>query len=302
MKIVVVGSINVDLVAQLDHIPRPGETIIGTHFEQLAGGKGANQAVAAARLGADVTFVARVGDDDYADWSLKIYQAEGIHTHTIQRTPSTATGIAMIGVDQTGENQIIVVSGANMMLTPKDVILAADEIRKADVLLLQLEVPLETVQAAAEIAQHAGVDVILNPAPFRADLPRELLQHVTVVTPNQTEALQLVPDANGDDERLAKGVLGLGVQGAVITQGGEGALVAGSWGYTRIPSFETNVVDTTGAGDAFNAGLAVGLIETGALDQAARFASAVSALSITAVGAQSAMPTRDAVDAFIAEH
>jgi ribokinase len=297
-KIAVVGSANVDLVARVPRLPLPGETIIGSEFLQAMGGKGANQAVAAARLGAEVAFIARVGDDAYGDACLHSYQEAGVNIEAVQRTPHTSTGIALIPVDDRGENHVIVISGANARLAAADVESAASLIRSADVLLLQLEVPDETNRAAINIAYEMGKTIILNPAPYRP-IERSVLNKVSVLTPNLTEAEHLLGDVLADEEVLAKGILGAGVQSAVITLGAKGALVAGSWGWLRIPVYEVAAVDTTGAGDAFNAGLAVGLAEGKSLEQAARFASAVAALAVTKMGAQPGMPSRAQVEAFL---
>lgn len=297
-RITVVGSSNVDLIATVKALPAPGETVLGKNFVQAMGGKGANQAVGAARLGADVTFVARIGDDAYGEACLSAYQTEGIQTDFVLKTPATPNGVALIGVADNGENNIIVISGANMKLTPQDVQQATEVIRGADVLLLQLEVPLESVMAAAEIAHQHGVKVILNPAPYQ-ELPRELLQKVSVLTPNEHEAAQMLNHAPQTDEALANGLLGMGVQGAVITRGAQGALVAGSWGRVTVPTYPVKAVDTTGAGDAFNAGLAVAMAEGRSLHEAAQFAAAVAALSVTKTGAQPSLPTRAEVEDFL---
>lgn len=303
-KIVVVGSANMDLIVQAQHVPGPGETILGHDFKTALGGKGANQAVGAARLGADVTFVARIGQDSFGDQCLAGYQAEGIDTRYIVRDATEATGVALIVVADDGENSIAVASGANMKLTPQMVETARDAFVDADVLLLQLEIPLESIIRAAQLARENNAKVVLNPAPAR-DLPSELLQLVDVITPNRIELAQLVGLSEGDvqrmsDEQLAKSVLGLGPTSAVITLGAQGALAAGSWGWVRIPAFEVDVVDTTAAGDAFNAGLSVALGQgNSALDQAARYACACGALAATKVGAQPSLPIAAAVQNLI---
>jgi ribokinase len=298
-QITVIGSANVDLVVRVSHLPQIGETVIGGEFMQAMGGKGANQAVAAARLGADVRFIARVGEDAFADACLQSYRAAGVHVEAVQRTPDVATGIALIGVSEDGENLIMVASGANAMLTPADVRAHADAIIGADVILLQLESPLETVTAAVDIAHDHGNTIVLNPAPYQT-LPKSLLQKISIITPNRGESAQMLGERDAvSDERLAKGVLGMGPQGAVITLGGEGALVAGSWGWVRVPAYDVTPVDTVGAGDAFNAGLAVALGEGASMEEAARFASGVAALAVTRPGAQPGMPTRDEVEAFL---
>lgn len=297
-KITVVGSSNVDLVVTVSHLPAPGETILGKDFMQALGGKGANQAVGAARLGAKVTFVARIGDDSYGEMCLAAYQQAGIQTDFVLKTHDTPNGIALIGVAENGENSIIVVSGANMNLTPEDVRAAEDEIRTSDALLLQLEIPDAANQRAIEIAHQYQIPIILNPAPYHA-LPREWLQKVTVLTPNEHEAHQMLGGAANNEEELAKGILGLGVQSAVITMGARGALAAGSWGRVFVPAREVKPVDTTGAGDAFNAALTVALAEGSSLHEAVKFASAAAALSVTKAGAQPSLPTRAEVEAFL---
>lgn len=303
-RIVVVGSANVDFVVQTPHIPRPGETVLGRDFVMAMGGKGANQAVGAARLGADVTFVARVGHDVFGDQCLEAYQREGIDTRYVSRDEEEATGVALIAVDENGENSITVASGANMRLTPDHVEAAAAVIQQANGLLLQLEVDLTTVEAAARVARDSGVRVVLNPAPAQ-ELPAEILRLVDVITPNRIELAQLVGVSEAEaqvmsDEELAKSILGLGPSSAVITLGAEGALAAGSWGWVRVPAFHITPVDTTAAGDAFNAGLVVALGRGDlALDQAARYASACGALAATKMGAQPSLPRAVEVTAFM---
>jgi ribokinase len=303
-KIVVVGSANMDLIVQAQHVPGPGETVLGHDFRTTLGGKGANQAVGAARLGADVTFVACIGPDNFGDQCLQGYKAEGIDTRFIVRDPSEATGVALVVVADDGENSIAVASGANMRLSTKMVEAAGDIIAEADVLLMQLEIPLDVIAAAAQIARANNVKVVLNPAPAR-ELPAELLRLVDVITPNRIELAQLVGVPEDDvkrmsDEQLAKSILGLGPTSAVITLGAQGALAAGSWGWVRVPAFDVQVVDTTAAGDAFNAGLSVALGQgNSALDQAVRYACACGALAATKRGAQPSLPEAAAVQELI---
>lgn len=299
-RIIVVGSANVDFVVQTPHIPQPGETVLGRNFVMAMGGKGANQAVGMARLGAAVTFVARVGQDIFGDQCLAAYRAEGIDTAFITRDPQEATGVALIPVAEGGENSITVASGANMRLTPDLVMAAEGAFAGADVLVLQLEVPLESVMRAVELARKHGVRVVLNPAPAR-QLPEELLRQVDVITPNRIELAQLLrrPEAEViamSEEELAKRALGLGPAEAVITLGANGALACGPWGWTHVAAFEVNSVDTTAAGDAFNAGLAVVLARGASLVQAARYASACGALATTKIGAQPSLPRAEEVE------
>lgn len=306
-RIVVVGSANVDLVIQTPHLPEPGETVLGGKFIMAMGGKGANQAVAAARLGAAVTFVARVGDDAFGQECLAAYQKEHIDTQYVAITPDTPTGIALIAVAADGENTIIVASGANMALTPADVAAAEPAFQDADVLVLQLEVPLETSIAAARLAHKYDLRVVLNPAPAQK-LPPELLGEVDILTPNRLELAQMMALSDDavrqmSDDDLARTALAVGPQSAVITLGAEGALAADPGGWTRVPAFRVNAIDTTAAGDAFNGGLAVALARGDAtLAEAVRYASAAGALAATRLGAQPSLPTAAELDRFLRDH
>ncbi len=301
-RVVVVGSANTDMMMRCSHIPAPGETVLGGEFVTAAGGKGANQAVAAARLDAEVTFIARLGVDTLGDRAIERYRAEGINTDFIVRDPIAASGVALIMVDAAGENIIAVASGANARLSPADVEAAEALIAKTDVMLLQLEIPLDTVIAAARIARRQGVRVVLNPAPA-ADLPPELLSNVEVLTPNHIEALHLVglPDDSAvPHAELAETLLMQGVGVVVMTMGAEGALLAEAGRVRRVPGFSVTPVDTTGAGDAFNAGLAVALSrDPDDLHGAVRYGNAVGALSVTRSGAQSSLPRQSAVDVLL---
>lgn len=303
VRVVVVGSANVDFVVQTPHIPRPGETVLGHNFVMAMGGKGANQAVGAARLGARVSFVARVGQDVFGDQCLEAYRAEGIDTRFVSRDADEATGVALIAVAADGENSITVASGANMRLLPQHVRAAEEIFREADVLVMQLEVPLETVLAAAQLAAKHGVRVVLNPAPAQK-LPSELLALVDVLTPNRIELAMLLGVQEAeivglDDAQLAERALSLGVANAVITLGAEGALVADARGAQRVPPFRVQPVDTTAAGDAFNAGLAVALGRGEPLVTAARYGAACGALATTKVGAQPSLPRAEEVEALL---
>lgn len=296
-KIVVVGSSNTDMVARVPALPRPGQTVLGTSFEIAPGGKGANQAVAAARLGGEVTFVARVGADLFGERAVRGFEADGIRTDTIARDPEAPSGVALIGVDEiTGENSIIVAPGANARLSPADIDNAAGAIAKADILVCQLEVPLEAVQRALTIARKAGVRTILNPAPARP-LPSELLGYVSYLTPNETEAVELAGILEENPHRAAQKLLAAGVGAVVVTLGADGALVVDSRGERRIPALVVErVVDTTAAGDCFTGALAVALGEGRAVDEAAAFACQAAALSVTRAGAQPSLPYRAEVE------
>ncbi|MDF1514276.1 MAG: ribokinase [Anaerolineae bacterium] len=297
-RITVVGSYNTDLVVRTPRLPNQGETILGGPFFSGPGGKGANQAVAAARLGAQVRMVAKLGNDHFGDMAVENLRREGIGEDYIFRSDASHTGVAFIIVDDTGENVIVVASGTNSHLTPADIDTAHQVITDADVVLFQLESPLETVQYAIDVAHEAGVTVLLNPAPGRVLHP-ELLRKVDILTPNQTEAeiiTGLRISTLRQAENAADALLSLGVQTAVMTLGADGALVATNQGKHIVPSYRVEVVDTTGAGDAFNGALAVAVAEGKSLDRAVAFANAAAALQVTKVGTAPAMPRRDEVE------
>lgn len=289
-RVAVVGSANVDLVCRVERLPRPGETVTGGRFFSAAGGKGANQAVAAARLGAQVAFVARVGDDGHGREALAGYRAEGLDITRVSVDPSQPTGVALILVEAAGENVIAVASGANAGLSPADAAAAGEAIRAAQVLLLQLEVPLPTVLAAARAARAAGVTVILNPAPMPSDgLPAELLAAVDVLTPNEREAEVL------GGEAALRGL----EPTVVLTRGRRGALVVEADRVVAVPAPEVTAVDTVGAGDAFNGALAVAMAEGRPLAEAVAWACAAGALAATRSGAQPSLPTRVELTCFL---
>jgi ribokinase len=301
-RIVVVGSVNTDMVVKSARIPAPGETVTGGQFVMAAGGKGANQAVAAARLGAEVTLVAKVGQDMFGDQAIDNYQREGIRTDCILRDPQHATGVALILVDDRGENLISVASGANHALTLEEVAKAADRIRAADALMLQLEIPMETVCQAAQLAADAGVPVILDPAPA-APLPDGLLRNVTYLTPNESEAEGLTGIRVTDEasaERAARQLLAAGARNVIVTLGAKGALLVTPERSLLVPSQPIQAVDTTAAGDAFNGGLAWALGRGLKLDDAIHWACLTGGLSATQLGAQPSLPTREALERFAA--
>ena len=298
--IVVVGSSNTDLVVTLPALPKPGETLLGGDLLTAQGGKGANQAVAAARLGAAVTLVGCVGNDDFGAASLAQYAREGMDTSRIRVAAGTPSGVALIFVGATGENMIAVASGANLRLTTADVEAAAPVIQAADVLLLQLETPLAAVLGAARLAHAAGVKIILNPAPAQP-LPASLLTLVDILTPNEREALLVsgLP-ADAAPTAAAEHLHGLGVKTIVVTLGAAGALVkTPERAAFTVPGFRVPAVDTVAAGDAFNGGLAVALAQGQSLPTAVRFANAVAALAVTRPGAQSSLPSALEVAAFL---
>ena len=297
--IVVVGSINMDLVAQMVRLPRPGETVHGDGFQTIPGGKGANQAVAAARLGARVTMIGRVGDDSFGETLKRSLEEHGVSTEHVLVTEGCSSGVALIGVEATGANSITVVAGANGQLTPLDVESRADVIAAADVLIVQLETPLDTVAAAIRLAREVGVRTILDPAPApTGPLPAELLA-VEILSPNQTEAEALTGIAVHDVASAgtaARRLRELGAKAVVLKLGELGAFMLDDVGREEhVSARAASVVDTTAAGDAFTAGLAVALAEGRSLSDAARFGCAAGTLACTKFGAQPAMPLREEV-------
>ena len=303
MKIVVIGSSNTDMIIKVPRIPRPGETILGGRFMTAAGGKGANQAVAAARAGGDVTFIACVGEDSIGTESLEGFKKGGIDVRLISRDPDYPSGVALIFVSDEGENSIAVASGANMSLTPDRIADNKDVFHSADMLVMQLESPLETVKAAAEIATEKGIPVILNPAPAQL-LPDDLLEKVDILTPNESEAeiLTGIPVSGIDSARAAAIVLHeKGVGKVIITLGSKGAFVSALDMQGLVPGFQVEAVDTTAAGDVFNGTLSVALSEGRDLEQAVRFANAAAAISVTKAGAQPSAPKRTEIECFLRE-
>lgn len=304
--IVVIGSMNVDLTVRAPRIPGPGETILGSDFGIFAGGKGANQAAAAARLGYPTRMVGRLGSDPFADTLLREMRSAGVETGAIAQVPGPS-GVAVIVAANSGENSIIVAPGANSALLPKDLERVERHIREAAVVLTQLEIPLETVEALASITASAGVPLILDPAPARP-LGRELLARVDWITPNESEAQLLTGAgeaavAEAELRDVAEFFLSLGPRNIVLKLGARGAYLATHDGArTMIPPYLVTVMDTTAAGDAFNAGFAVALARGSAPRAAAEFASAVAALSVTRRGALPSLPTQDEVAALIASH
>ena len=300
--VLVIGSSNTDLIIKVARIPKPGETILGGEFARAAGGKGANQAVSAARAGGAVTFIARVGCDANGEQAMAGFAAEGIDVKRVIRDAKFPSGVALILVDQDGENSIAVASGANDRLNPADVRRAKRALRRARILLLQLETPLPTVAAAIELAAACGVQVVLNPAPARP-LPAQLLKCVYLLTPNQSEA-ELLTGVTVDDEvaaaKAADQLLARGVKNVIITMGLHGAFVAGKDLRQMIPGFKVKAVDATGAGDVFNGTLAVALAQGQSLLEAARFACASAAISVTRFGAQPSAPWRKEIQAMLA--
>lgn len=300
-KIAVLGSINMDLMIRSAKLPLPGETVIADSKVENPGGKGANQAVAAARMGADVTMIGCVGDDGFAEQLLANLKAEGVDTSHVSRKQNTTSGVAVVMVEESGENAILVVPGANGLVGNAELEQARRVICESDVLLMQLEVPMETVIAAASIAREAGVPVILDPAPAPSNVPEELL-NVDLICPNQSEAAALSGrPVDSLEEAVAsiQDLTTLGPRQAVITMAEQGAVVIDGETVKTVPAFEISTVDSTAAGDAFAAGLAVKLAEKSTLIEAARFASAAGALAASGAGAQTAMPTRKQIETLL---
>lgn len=297
-RVLVIGSSNTDMTIKVARIPKSGETILGGEFVSTAGGKGANQAVAAARAGGAVTFIARVGQDVFGERAVAGFVADGINVNHVVHDPGSPSGMALIFVGNNGDNSIAVASGANGNLSPADVRRAKSVFRGARILLLQLETPLKTAEAAVELATAAGVRVVLNPAPAQP-LPGKLLRQIYLLTPNESEA-ELLTGVSVDNEATAAvaadKLLARGVQNVIVTIGKRGAYVASKNVRCLVPSYQVNAVDATGAGDVFNGTLAVALAEGKSLLDAARFASAAAAISVTRFGAQASVPTRKEIE------
>ncbi|KZY63807.1 MULTISPECIES: ribokinase [unclassified Oleiphilus] len=303
-QLVVLGSVNADHVLQVPSFPRPGETLLGRNYQVIPGGKGANQAVAAARLGADVCFIASVGDDTFGQNMLDRFRADGIDISKLHVQLQTPTGIAMIQVADSGENSICLSAEANDALTEELVNLNIETITQADTLLLQLETPMDGVRRAVQAAHAAGTQVVLNPAPAQA-LDDQLLACVDIITPNETEAEVLTGVSVTDDlsAQLAANVLHeKGIDCVLITLGAKGVWLSMKGDAVvseLIAGFRVQALDTTAAGDTFNAGLVTAMLEGKTIDEAIRFAHAAAAISVTRFGAQTSIPERSKVDAFI---
>lgn len=295
-RLLIIGSTNTDMVVEVPTLPHPGQTVLGGAFRMFPGGKGANQAVAAARAGGDITFITAVGSDSFGAENRRRFAQEGIDMRFLAEKDAAPSGVALILVDQHGENVIAVAPGANGQLLPADLAPARDAFRQADLLVVQLEIPLETVQWAVQAAVEAGCPVLLNPAPMPAGgLSDALLRQIDVLTPNVGE-LRALAVAAPTVEAAAHAVLARGVKAVVVTEGRHGATV-----YTRdetlhVPAFPVQAVDTVGAGDCFSATLGVALAERRPLREAVRFAAAAAAISTTVPGAQEGMPTRLTID------
>ncbi len=299
--IAVLGSLNMDFVVRVPRLPAPGETILGYDFETIPGGKGANQAYAAAKLGADVRMIGRVGYDLFGDQLKASLAATGADVSRVHATRTAPTGVALIWVDPAGQNSIVVAPGANGSIHPADAQAMRPAFDGAAIALFQLETPLAVVAAALRVARESGAATILDPAPAQP-LSRELLALVDVLTPNETEArilLGLAPDAKTPDAEIAAQLLALGPQSVILKLGARGCYYASATERFEVPAFDVTPVDTTAAGDTFNAAYAVACAEGMATLEALRYASAAAALSTSKTGAQASAPTQPEVEALL---
>ncbi|MEH8033621.1 ribokinase [Gallibacterium anatis] len=301
-KLTVLGSINADHVIQVPHFPQPGETLSGQNYHIVYGGKGANQAVAAARLGAKVDFIACIGEDKIGLEMKQAFQKDGINTDSIATIQGETTGIAMIQVADSGENSIVISAGANAHLTTDIVDKFKQKILDADALLMQLETPLDAIIYATKIAKQAGKHTVLNPAPAKA-LPDELLAQLTMITPNETEAEVLTGVKVVDEQSAARAAAVFhqkGVAIVLITLGAKGVFISHNALQKIIPGFRVQAKDTTAAGDTFNGALVTALLEQKSLEEAIQFAHAAAAISVTRFGAQTSIPSRQETLDFLA--
>ena len=303
-KLVVLGSVNADHVLQVPSFPRPGETLHGRNYQVIPGGKGANQAVAAARLNADTGFIAYVGDDAFGINIRENFKMDNINITGVKMVPNCPTGIAMIQVSDSGENSICISAEANARLTAETLEPDLESIRQAKYLLMQLETPMCGIEKAAQVAKQARTNVILNPAPAHT-LSDELLACVDVITPNETEAEVLTGITVSDNDSAQQAANSLhhkGIEIVLITLGAKGVWLSQNGRGQLIEGFKVDVTDTTAAGDTFNGALVTGLLEDLPLESAIKFAHAAAAISVTRFGAQTSIPSRQEVDAFLAEH
>lgn len=303
-QLVVLGSVNADHVLQVPTFPRPGETLHGRNYQVIPGGKGANQAVAAARLKADIGFIACVGDDAFGIESCERFKLDGMDIRGVKVQADCPTGIAMIQVSDHGENSICLSAEANDHLTAEAIEDDLPRIRAASYLLMQLETPIDGIIKAAQVAKQAKTNVVLNPAPAR-ELPSSLLSCVDVITPNETEAQVLTGITVTDDASAQQAATVLHQQGieiVIITLGAKGVWLSENGRGQLIPGFRVSATDTTAAGDTFNGAFVTGLLENMPLESAIKFAHAAAAISVTRFGAQTSIPTRQEVDEFLAQH
>jgi ribokinase len=306
-SIVVVGSVNLDLVCVGKKIPAPGETVWGDSFQTFHGGKGANQAVAVGQLGYPVSMVGKVGDDEFGRQLRGGLRAADVNVRAVGTAKGTASGVALITVDRQGQNSISVIPGANGKLLPQDLEKSLPQLRSAGMILTQLEISMETVEYLCSVAHRYQVPLMLDPAPARP-IPRKLLSHVTYLTPNETETCALCGASSAELSLSSVGEFAQklqtgGVANVIIKMGSRGAYLAGADGLRKkVPAFKVRAVDSTAAGDAFNGALAVALMRGIGLEEAARYATAAAAISVMRAGAQPAMPTGIEVSNFLESH
>ncbi len=304
-EIVVIGSLNADLVQNVDRLPKPGETIVGGNLQTFSGGKGANQAYAAGRMGARVSMIGQVGSDGLASLLLQSLQSAGVHTDSVGKV-DLSTGAAVILVLPDGENLIVISPGANATVTPGLAAQRLSALSEGSYLLSQLEIPIESVDESLAVAKARGATTILDPAPAR-ELSPDLLRKVDFLTPNETETETLLGapglkmESDADLELAARAVLALGPRSVVLKLGARGCVIASGEGCQRVPGFKVSAVDTTAAGDVFNGAFATALAEGRGVLQAARFANAAAALSVTRPGAQNSVPSRQEAERFLSE-
>ena len=300
-RLVILGSINADHIIQVPRFAKAGETLLGSGYKIAYGGKGANQAVAAARLGANIDFIGCIGDDGIGQTMKEAFQQDGVNVSGITKIAQSMTGIAMIQVADDGENSIVLAAGANVKLDKNVVVQSATVIEQADALLMQLEIPMESVLTAAKLAKQSQTKVVLNPAPAQI-LPDELLQQLDMITPNETEAELLTGVKVNDAEsaaRSAKVFHSKGIHTVLITLGSKGVYFSENGQGQIIPGFRVRATDTTAAGDTFNGALLAALLENQTMSQAIRFAQAAAAISVTRAGAQPSIPYREEVEKFL---
>lgn len=300
-KITIIGSSNTDLMMQVDKTPGPGETIIGKQFSVNPGGKGANQAVAAARAGGDVSFIGCIGKDVFGNLAIEKLDKDNIDTSSIFRDSDAPSGMALVYVDANGENSISIAPGSNFELSPKNIDESLGKLSNTKIILTQLEIPIETVERAAHLARKQGITFILDPAPA-ASLSDNLMGNVDIITPNETEAEKLTGIALTNETNIRSACEKLHKQGVgtiIITLGSRGAFLSNSDYCLLIPTYKVDPIDTTGAGDIFNGALARAMSEYEDIREALKFANAAAAISVTKLGAQASAPKKSEIEAFL---
>ena len=300
--ILVIGSLNMDFVLNLESIPKPGETLSTDKFELIPGGKGANQAYTLGKLGASVALIGCVGRDEYADRILNNLKSVNVDVSGVVRLDNVNTGTAFVSVDSSGENSIIVARGANGMLSKDIIDNNIHLLKNAKMIIMQLEIPIEVVTYVAKLAKKLGKTVILDPAPAKKDLPAELLECIDIIKPNETE-LQTITGVSSkssiDIISTASELLNRGINNVIVTLGANGSILVNKANITKFSALDVDVVDTTAAGDSFTAGLAKSLIEGKSLNESIKYGHIVSSIVVTRKGAQSSIPTEDEVSQFI---